>query len=101
MEKNKSSVEPEFDCSYKDEMVCPHCGEEQSDSWELEPDDECGEVTCQSCDKEFCVTVDRKTTYSTSCKEGEHEFVVDNWHIDDCMSCKRCGETKFTRHDKQ
>ena len=36
-------IDVKFDCECRDELVCPYCGEENSDSWEvLQSDDECG-----------------------------------------------------------
>ncbi len=98
--KNQHKVQPDFDCDYTDEIVCPYCGYEQSDNWEfVDEDEECQEYDCQSCEKRFNFTVHKSITFSATCMEGEHEYVVDNWHIEDMMSCKRCGDSKFTRHD--
>ncbi len=100
MDKNKEKVDPEFECEYQDEMRCPYCGEAQSDSWESAPEDECGEASCGHCGKEFDVAVNREVTYSTCCKKDEHDYKVDNWHIEDMMTCVRCGDSKFTRFNK-
>ena len=49
---------------YTDEIVCPYCGHEHGDSWELESDD--GETNCSSCDKPFNYTRRHSVDYSTS-----------------------------------
>lgn len=100
-EKNKYTVQSKFDCEYTNELVCPYCGEEQSDSWEiLSNSDECGDTDCQYCNKNFDYSFSRSVSYSTTCKDGEHDYVVDNKHIEDAMRCERCGNLKFTRYDK-
>lgn len=50
-----------------DNAICPHCDYEDQDSWEWaqeggsEKDVECG-----NCGKEFHLTIDHTTTYTTS-----------------------------------
>jgi len=48
-------MKKEIDCSYTDEIVCPHCGYEFSDSWEnFQYNDEYIEgIECEKCEKEF------------------------------------------------
>src|SRR5665648_1115872 len=41
----------EHKTSYEIEMVCPHCGYVERDSWELTDDD--GDNTCGQCDSEY------------------------------------------------
>jgi DNA-directed RNA polymerase subunit RPC12/RpoP len=49
-------MEKEIDCSYTDEIVCPHCGYEFNDSYEFfQHNNEDAEVQCYECDKEFIV----------------------------------------------
>ena len=43
----------QIDTDYTDEMVCPYCGAEIGDSWEIEPDKEDGAYECDSCGKTF------------------------------------------------
>lgn len=40
----------EIEHSYTDELVCPYCGYEYSNSWELDDDDE---LVCPECLKIF------------------------------------------------
>jgi DNA-directed RNA polymerase subunit RPC12/RpoP len=53
----------EFDTDYTDEVVCPYCGYEHSDSYELA---EYGKMDCHHCDEEFTIEADISITYSTS-----------------------------------
>lgn len=52
---------------YTREVVCPHCGYEMSDSWELEleHDGDEMEVDCVDCGEPFIVSINIKITYST------------------------------------
>ena len=52
------------DTKYTSNIICPHCGYEDQDSWEMTKDS--GEVNCSRCDKEFFVERDVTVTYSTS-----------------------------------
>ena len=51
------------DTSCTDEVVCPHCGYEHSDSWECSDHEE-GYV-CDDCGHKFTITRDVEVTYST------------------------------------
>ena len=54
---------PEINHEYTDEVVCPHCGYEHTDSWDR-PDsdeDECGE-----CGKPFQYSRSTTVKYSTA-----------------------------------
>lgn len=53
----------EGDTSYTDEIVCPYCGLEHTDSWELDSDD--GEYTCERCEYEFSYSRNISVDYST------------------------------------
>lgn len=50
-----------FDHEYTDEVVCPHCGYEHSDSWEM------GETEhdCPDCKKAFSLSRNVSVTYTT------------------------------------
>ena len=52
------------DTQYTSEIICPYCGYEFSDSWELAADD--GELDCLDCENEFfyerIVTIDYCTS---------------------------------------
>lgn len=53
-----------------EEIVCPYCGYEHQDSWEMEDDD--GDIDCDECGKTFYFTRNVEVTYSTSrIDEGE------------------------------
>lgn len=55
-----------FDHEGTDEAVCPFCGEEQGDSWELGNGGEGdGKTTCGSCDREFHWSRHVSVSYST------------------------------------
>jgi transcription elongation factor Elf1 len=43
----------EIDTDGTDEIVCPHCGEVFTDSWEYGRDEDIGEVECGECEKTF------------------------------------------------
>lgn len=57
-----------IDCDYTREVVCPHCGHEQSDSWEinfgigLEGD---AEIQCGECGEDFIASRQAEITYSS------------------------------------
>lgn len=53
-----------FDTHYTDEIVCPECGYEFSDSWEYSNRSEC-EVECPECETEFTLKVNFDVTYTT------------------------------------
>ena len=49
-----------------DEIVCPHCKTELSDSWEYDDD---GTLDCDYCGSEFDFTRDMTVAYSTKLKK--------------------------------
>lgn len=53
--------------------VCPYCGEEQFDAWELglEGDGGTTEMDCGACDEMFTVVMHLAVTYSTF-RDGEN-----------------------------
>jgi hypothetical protein len=55
--------EGEGDHEYTEEIVCPYCGEEQTDSWELSANS--GELDCGNCENKFTYERDIQITYST------------------------------------
>jgi len=55
----------EIDHEYTDEIVCPNCGYELSDSWEM-PDS--GEYDCCECQSKFEFERDIEITYKTTIK---------------------------------
>lgn len=54
----------EFDCDYTQELVCPYCGYEFTDSGEYRLDGE-ELISCPECDKEFYGGVNIEVTYYT------------------------------------
>lgn len=52
----------ELDYKHTDEVKCPHCDYEHSDSWELSNS---GEMECSSCGEEFMFDREVTVTYST------------------------------------
>lgn len=58
----KRIAEFDGDVDYTDEIVCPHCGYEHSDSWEMRE----GEHECSDCCRPFDVTRNVEVTYSTT-----------------------------------
>ena len=61
----KANKKDEFDTEYTKDIVCPHCGAEDGDSWES---NDCDGNTqqCGSCDNDFVLAVHHEVTYSTS-----------------------------------
>lgn len=53
----------EFDTDYTSEVVCPYCGHQHRDSWELLED--CDTYECVSCEKEFEYQRETEVTYCT------------------------------------
>lgn len=50
-------IKKEIDHNCTDEIVCPYCGYEFSDSFEFENNDQCGSAQCYECDKYFKFSV--------------------------------------------
>lgn len=64
------------DTDHTDEIVCPYCGYEFSESYEYHGDDG-QEVQCHHCDKHFELSVDHRVTFSTrriDCDDDAHEW---------------------------
>lgn len=59
-------IEDEMDHSYTDEIVCPHCGYEHTDSWEQgSGNEEDFESECHDCGKVILVSRMVTVKYST------------------------------------
>ena len=56
----------EIDHEYTEYVVCPHCGYEDSDTWDYEG----GKYYCNACNNPFWVVVNVSVTYSTEKVEG-------------------------------
>lgn len=61
------------------EIVCPHCGYEFSESYEISPNEEdIGKIQCEQCEKFFYATRNVEITYDTEkCRVG---------------TCRKCGK---------
>ena len=55
----------EIDTFCTDLIVCPHCGYEFEDSWEMCPDSQPAEYDCEHCEGAFRVTADISVNYTT------------------------------------
>lgn len=53
----------EIDTDNDDELICPHCGHEQGDSWEHGDE---GEADCGNCEKSFHFTCEYTRNYTSS-----------------------------------
>lgn len=56
-----------FEHDYTDEVVCPHCGYEHGDSWEMRD----GKKDCPECEKSF--TMERNTSVNYTTEKSEKE----------------------------
>lgn len=59
----------EFDTDYTNQPVCPHCGCEARNAWEINFGPGCEgdtEITCGSCEEEYFASRQCSVTYSTS-----------------------------------
>ena len=52
----------ELDYHRTNEIVCPYCGNIQSDSWELS---QSGDVECDACEKQFYVEIETEIKYTS------------------------------------
>lgn len=77
-----------------DEIVCPYCGYEKSNSWELSA----GTLDCNECGMLFACFTETTTIYSTErdCKLNNEEH---DWYKDvpdsTCFQCHKCEAMKF------
>lgn len=92
-------MKKEIDHEYTDEIVCPYCGHEQSDSWELKHNE--GEDFCGSCEKKFTYIRDISVSYSTkqcSCLNGESPHNLKKlyvWNGKNKMKCRECSHEEW------
>jgi hypothetical protein len=97
----------EIDCSYTDELICPYCGYEDSDSWEYfsrlgdSTNAECGE-----CGKTFRASQNVTVDYSSEklpCMNGEGEHNWTKW--EECFPfdnserryCRECSNEEIRK----
>lgn len=64
---------------YKDEITCPWCGYEDSDSWEFEGEYD-DEYECPECGKKFILEVRTEITYTS---KRRIEDMPEGWCGDD------------------
>jgi hypothetical protein len=78
----------EIDCSYTDELVCPYCGYEDSDSWEyFSRSGDSTNAECGECGKTFRASQNVTVDYSSKklpCMNGEGEHDWSEWS--ECFS---------------
>ena len=61
---------PEWQRHLTQNPVCPHCGKEMMDSWELDiGDDESEQIDCGECEKPYRVSCRVYVKYSTETVE--------------------------------
>ena len=97
-----------IDHEYTKNIVCPYCGHEDKDSFEVEPDNEdLGLLECDDCGKHFyatrSITIDyctEKATYGTCKHCGKENVPVEDYHSS-CGSyeglCTACGYKETRR----
>lgn len=59
----------DIDTRYTDEIVCPHCGYEQGDSWECADSDD--DAECERCEGRFHYERNIEVTYSSGMTEEQ------------------------------
>ena len=52
----------ELDYFNTDEIVCPYCGNENTDSWEMIKS---GDAYCDKCEKQFHVEIEERRSYTS------------------------------------
>lgn len=63
------SAKEQIDCWRTDEVVCPYCGFEHTDSWEWfsgAANYNSKKIECEDCNRKFEAEADQRTYYSTS-----------------------------------
>lgn len=104
--------EKDIDHEYTDEIVCPFCGHEFSDSWEFSSNEEdLGLNECEQCGKSFYATRNVSVTYSTNeadygtcgcCKTDD--VVIEDYHSTVGRYsglCIKCGEIEKRKLEKE
>ena len=90
---------------YTDEIVCPYCGHEFSDSWEYIKQNE-GIIDCQDCRKAFYLKVNQSVDYSTKkvpCANDEDEHNWSKWtsygQTNETRYCKECDKREYRKEE--
>ncbi len=96
-----------IDCRYTDALVCPYCGREDSDSWELS--ESSSNHQCGSCEKNFTYETHTTRTFTASRAEclngGEHlwgkpmDYV--SYFYKRCQACDKSERTQKTADSAQ
>ena len=96
----------DYETCMNNEIVCPYCGEEQGDSWEVCSninEGDLGLISCEHCEKNFTANRNMSITYDSypaPCCNGskEHDFRQTIGHPNKYFvgkfRCKICGEEK-------
>jgi len=72
MESTKPNPIDELDYLHNDEVVCPYCDYEHSDSWDFGlKDGNESEIECGDCEKTFTVISELEVHYSTWRKRND------------------------------
>jgi len=102
----------------EDEIICPHCNYEYSDSWEFD-DSDGEEYECETCGEKFTLTTETIRKYTTKridCGDDKHDLEdepkyytittrdwdwkndtkmplpKDKWKYWEQYNCKKCDE---------
>ena len=67
-------------CDYNSAIICPFCGQIFTDSWEDAPE-ECNDVSCGSCGREFYVYKQIDIIYSSM----PNNKINDTWEVGDIV----------------
>ncbi len=84
------TVPHEWDCNGTSDPICPYCGEEQGDFWEVSADS--GETECSTCARPFFYERQVSVEYSTSPVMGPHQ--QSEWD----QQCERESEEDRQEH---
>lgn len=59
--------EKRINTDYQSKVTCPHCGDVNEDTWDLDLDEDIiDELECGVCEKKFSVQTDVTVEYSTA-----------------------------------
>lgn len=89
--------------AWRSDIICPYCGEEQMDSWEiLGHETTSGDVEkweCGHCHRDFDVTIHLDPEYSSHCAEDEHDLVTEEGKSENkgrrYVLCENCDYSAF------
>lgn len=90
-----------IDHSATSDIVCPWCGYEDRDSWEVDDSDE--DMECGRCEKHFSMERDVSVTYSTYrfAEECQHENGYKIGSPPIYFVCDSCGLSKNLEEEKK